>query len=106
MLIRSEYDIQFHLSIPTPMVAMLHLHPGLESALRAGNELKIEHIDRETKTDIAASEYHDVVGNRCTRFMTPAGTLKLSAPSIVAIDALRDRINAYAMQDQVEDLPP
>jgi hypothetical protein len=48
MLIKSEYDIQFHLPIPTPMVAMLHLHPTLEPAVRAGNELKVEHIDRDT----------------------------------------------------------
>jgi len=46
MLIKSEYDIQFHLAMPTPMVAMLHLHPSLEPAVRSGNQLKVEHIDR------------------------------------------------------------
>ena len=39
--------------MPTPMMAMLHLHPSLEPQVRAGNELKVEHIDRETKTDVA-----------------------------------------------------
>ena len=64
--------------MPTPMVAMLHLHPSLEPAVRTGNELKVEHIDRDTKTDVATSEYHDVFGNRCTRFTTPAGAIRLS----------------------------
>ena len=35
MLIKSEYDIQFHLTMPTPMMAMLHLHPSLEPQVRA-----------------------------------------------------------------------
>src|ERR1700722_14690341 len=105
MLIKSEYDIQFHLPIPTPMVAMLHLHPSLEPAVREGNELKIEHIDRETKRDIAASEYRDTFGNRCTRFSTPAGAIRLSGTSVVEIKGLPDPINAYAGQVPVEDLP-
>ncbi len=101
MLIKTEYDIQFHLPIPTPMVAMLHLHPSLEPAVREGNELKIEHIDRETKRDIAASEYRDTFGNRCTRFMTPAGAIRLSGTSVVEIKVLPDPINAYARQVSV-----
>jgi transglutaminase-like putative cysteine protease len=105
MLIKNEYDIQFHLSMPTPMVAMLHLHPTLEPAVREGNELKIEHIDRERTTDIAASEYHDVFGNRCTRFMTPEGAIRLSGHSVVEMEELADPINAYAGQVPVQDLP-
>jgi transglutaminase-like putative cysteine protease len=105
MLIKTEYDIQFHLPTPTPMVAMLHLHPSLEPAVREGNELKIEHVDRETKIDIAASEYRDTFGNRCTRFSTPAGAIRLSGTSVVQIEGLPDPINAYARQVRVEDLP-
>ncbi len=105
MLIKTEYDIQFHLSMPTPMLAMLHLHPTLEAAVRDGNELKIEHIDREAKADIAATEYRDVFGNRCTRFMTPAGAVRLSGSSIIEMEALADPIDAYAQQSPVESLP-
>ena len=105
MLIKSEYDIQFYLPVPTPMVAMLHLHPSLEPQVRAGNELKIEHIDREKTTVVAASEYHDVYGNRCTRFVTPVGAVRLSGMSIVESEGLADPINAYAQQAAIEDLP-
>src|SRR5271168_1816352 len=108
MLVKSEYDIQFHLPMPTPMVAMLHLHPSLEGQVRAGNELKvehIEHIDRETKTDVPVSEYRDVFGNRCTRFMTAAGAVRLSGMSVVEMEGLADPIHANAQQAAVEDLP-
>ncbi len=105
MLIKSEYDIQFHLQMPTPMVAMLHVHPSLEPRVRSGNALKVEHIDRDTKSDVAMSEFHDVFGNRCTRFMTPAGAIRLSGMSVVEMEALADPIHAYAQQARVEDLP-
>jgi len=45
MLIKSEFDIQFHFAHPTAMVAMLHLHPPLERYVRSGNVLVIEHLD-------------------------------------------------------------
>jgi transglutaminase-like putative cysteine protease len=114
MLVKSEYDIQFHLAMPTPMVAMLHLHPSLEGQVRAGNELKVERIelpehlnpvDRETKTDVPVLEYRDVFGNRCTRFVAPAGAIRLSGMSVVEMEGLADSIHAYAQQAAVEDLP-
>jgi transglutaminase-like putative cysteine protease len=67
--------------------------------------LKIEHIDRDTKTDVAASEYHDVFGNRCTRFVTPEGAIRLSGMSVVEMAEMADPINAYAQQAPVEVLP-
>jgi transglutaminase-like putative cysteine protease len=105
MLIKSEYDIQFQLFVPTPMVALLHLHPSLEPRVKAGNRLMVEHIDHDTKTDVGASEYHDVFGNRCTRFTAPAGAIRLSGQSVVEVEALEDPINAYAQQAPVEGLP-
>src|ERR1700734_4273452 len=105
MFIKNEYDIQFHLPIPTPMVAMLHLHPSLEPQVRNGNELRVEHIDRDTRTDMATSEFRDVFGNRCTRFMTPTGAIHLSGSSVVEMEELTDPINVYAQQSPVEDLP-
>jgi transglutaminase-like putative cysteine protease len=106
MLIKSEYDIQFNLSMPTPMMAMLHLHPSLESQVRVGNELKVEHIDNDTKTAVSVLEYRDCFGNRCTRFVAPTGAIRLSGSSVVEMEGLPDPIHAYAQQAAVEDLPP
>ncbi len=98
MLIKNEHDIQFHLSLPTPMVAMLHLHPSLEQQVRCGNELKAQHIDRETATDVTVSEFEDVFGNRCTRLTAPAGEIRLSGSSLVEIEGMADPIHADAQQ--------
>jgi len=105
MLIKTEYDIQFQIPTPTSIVAMLQLHPTLEPVVREGNVLKIVHIGRETKANISPAEYRDTFGNRCTRFMTPAGAIWLSGASVVEMEGLADPINAYAQQVPVEDLP-
>jgi transglutaminase-like putative cysteine protease len=77
----------------------------LEPLVRTGNKLKVEYIEGETKANVAVSEYRDVFGNRCTRFTTPAGTIRLSGMSVVEMKELSDPINAYAQQAPVEDLP-
>lgn len=105
MLIKTEFDIQFNLPASTPMLAMLHLHPSLEPQVRAGNELKIEHIDREIRTDVASSEYHDLFGNRCSRFVAPTGAIRLSGMSVIELDGLADPVNANARQAPVDELP-
>jgi transglutaminase-like putative cysteine protease len=109
MLIKSEFDIHFQLSVPTPMVALLHLHPSLEARVRSGNTLEIEHIDRgggsAVQTHVAATEYHDSFGNRCTRFVAPAGIVQLSGASVVEVEGVTDPICTEAQQAHVEDLP-
>jgi transglutaminase-like putative cysteine protease len=112
MLIQSEFDIQFRLSHPTAMIALLHLHPSLNAAVQSGNELHIEKIaepwysaDPFTPETIPSVEYHDSFGNRCTRFVAPAGTLRLKAATVTLDDGLPDEIAADAQQAHIEDLP-
>jgi transglutaminase-like putative cysteine protease len=109
MLIKSEFDIHFQLSVPTPMVALLHLHPSLESRVRSGNTLEVEHIDRgggrTVQTPVGTTEYWDSFGNRCTRFMAPAGIVQLSGASVVEVEGVTDPICTEAQQANVEDLP-
>ena len=113
MLLQSEFDIQFRLSHPTAMVALLHLHPSLEPTVQSGNVLAVEKVLNpdpgevlEAPEAVPYSEYVDTFGNRCTRFVAPAGTLRLSAKVITLDDGLPDQIAAYAGQALVEDLPP
>ena len=105
MLIQSEFDIQFHLPVPAPMVALLHLHPSVERQVKSGNRLKVEHIDGDAVTQVAASEYHDVFGNRCTRVTMPAGAVRLSGRNVVEIEGLEDPVNAHSLQAPIEELP-
>jgi transglutaminase-like putative cysteine protease len=105
MLIRSEYDIQFHLSAPLTVVAMLRLHPSLEDSFREGESLSIEQIDLDSNREIEGHEYVDSFGNRCTRFSAPAGALRLAGSSLVEMQDIPDAQGFDAIQHLVEDLP-
>jgi transglutaminase-like putative cysteine protease len=112
MLIRSEFDIRFQVPAPAAMVAVLHLHPSIESRLRTGNELLIERLTTDvpdstdySRTIVPYSEYFDSFGNRCARFIARAGHLRLSNTSVIDADPEPDRIYAYAPQAPIENLP-
>jgi transglutaminase-like putative cysteine protease len=105
MLIRSEYDIQFHLPAPLTVVAMLRLHPSLDGAMREGESLTIEHVDLNTKRELEGHEYVDSYGNRCTRFSAPSGALRLAGSSLVEMEPRPDEICVEAVQHPVADLP-
>jgi transglutaminase-like putative cysteine protease len=105
MLIQSEFDIQFHLPGETPMVALLHLHPSLNAALRSSDDLVVEHIDANHTTSILPENYTDSFGNRCARFHAPAGALRLSGNTIIEAPETPDPQPFGAEQHHVEDLP-
>jgi len=105
MLIRSEYDIQFHLPAPLTVVAMLRLHPSLDPAHKEGESLTIEHINLDTKREIEGHDYVDSFGNRCTRFSAPSGALRLAGGSLVDVAPNPDEVATDAVQNPVEGLP-
>jgi transglutaminase-like putative cysteine protease len=105
MLIRSEYDIQFHLPAPLTVVAMLRLHPSLDSAHSQGEALTIEHVDLESKRELEGHEYIDSFGNRCQRFSALSGALRLAGSSLVQVEARPDEICTEAVQHPVGELP-
>lgn len=109
MLIKSEYDIQFHLPQPTPMVAMLHVHPSIEPQLSTPDNLKVEHIvaatEREGTIQLAVEEYIDSFGNRCSRFLAPAGAIRLTGTNILNAPEMPDLQGFGLPQTPVEQLP-
>lgn len=105
MLIRSEYDIQFHLPAPLTMIAMLRLHPSLDASLQHMESLKVEHIGPETKWELPIRTYLDGFGNRCQRFSAPEGVLKLTGNSLVLVDENAHETGEQAHQHPVEELP-
>ncbi len=102
MLVRTEFDIQFYLQWKTPMIAMLHLHPPLEGKVRSGNELR---ITGDYGTKVPSTEYLDVFGNRCTRYLAPAGWLTLMGEAVVEVPDTADEAAVGAQQSAIEDLP-
>ena len=105
MLAFNEFDIQFQMAHPTAMIAMLHLHPSLEPRVRSGNELIVEHLDDGTTTPVSTQLYVDTFGNRCTRFVAPAGRLRLLGASTVEVPDVADQIAADAPQAPIDQLP-
>jgi transglutaminase-like putative cysteine protease len=83
---------------------MLRLHPSVLPLLRGEEELKIEHIDRDSTATIEAEEFFDCFGNRCSRFVAPEGAIRLCGRNVVEDDGETDPTGADARQDPVEEL--
>src|SRR6266702_2702428 len=109
MLIKSEFVIQIQVPQRAAMVAMLHLHPSLERYVRSGNVLVIEHLQSGADPGygelIGTQDYRDSFGNRCSRFVAPAGRLRLSGTSTIDVDGMPDPPNVGAQQAPIEELP-
>ena len=98
MLIRLGYDIQFDIPAPVPMVVMLNVHPTRNADLREPDELRL--------TPAAPVDmYRDSFGNICTRFVAPAGQLRLYNSTLIEDSGEPDQVNPAALQAPVQDLP-
>ena len=98
MLIRVGYDIIFEHPAPTPIIAMLYLHPSRHQTIRLGEYLLVE-------PSVQVSEYSDVFGNRCGRLIAPAGQVRLWNDAVVEDDGLPDRQSPGAEQHEIYALP-
>ncbi len=105
MLIRNEFVIEFQLPQSAAMIGLLRLHPSLDSRVMFPEQLLVEEVAGETTKTIAVNEYLDSFGNRCSRFLAPAGKLRLSGESLVITEATIDPICISAKQHPVEELP-
>jgi transglutaminase-like putative cysteine protease len=98
MLIRLAYDIQFDIPAPVAMVALLNVHPSRANDLLEPDELHAE-------PNIPVTSYIDSFGNRCARFVAPAGQLHLSGSTLIRDSGYPDTLNITARQADVGDLP-
>ncbi|NBW07136.1 MAG: transglutaminase family protein [Caulobacteraceae bacterium] len=98
MLIRVGYDIRFETDRPTPMLALLSLHPSRHHDLRTPHRIV-------ASPDVPMFEYADSFGNVVSRFTLPVGGLDLSCDFVVEDSGQPDPVIADAIQHPVEDLP-
>src|SRR5579871_5766419 len=98
MMLRLGYDIRFEISSPVAMVALLNVHPSRVADLRAPDELGVE---PETHID----SFIDSFGNRCTRFVAPRGTLRLSNATLLEDPGFTDQVKYDARELPVQELP-
>ncbi len=106
MRIASEFDIQFQLLKPTPMVALLELHSSFDPHVVRPEEIVIEHSDAGLLTPVTPGRYLDCFGNRCLRFVAPAGAIRLAGNSLLEVAGWPDEIRTEALQAPVDQLPP
>jgi transglutaminase-like putative cysteine protease len=98
MLIRIGFDIQFDLPAEAAMIAMISVHPTREWDLVESEEAVVE-------PKIKMDTYEDGFGNRCTRFVAPAGPLRLSSSALIRDSGWPDEANEAAHQTPVGALP-
>ncbi|MEO7277035.1 MAG: transglutaminase family protein [Sphingomicrobium sp.] len=98
MLIRAGYEIRFTTRQPTPMIALLSVHPSRAGDLVAGP-------DWATDPAIPTSEYLDGFGNIVTRFVLPEGETTLSNDFTIRDSGDPDRMVPGAAQHPVDELP-
>jgi transglutaminase-like putative cysteine protease len=127
--IKSEYDIQFHIPSPTPMVALLHLHPSLDPVLTTPDYLRVEHAPHQlfdafgnpavppkivgggpsqplpNAVELPVELYLDSFGNRCSRFLAPTGLIRLSGTTTITASDSPDPQGFGIPQTNVENLP-
>ena len=98
MFIQLGYDIEFWVPAPVAMVAMLSVHPSRVADLCAPDELGIT-------PEVAVSSYMDHFGNRCTRFVAPQGTLRLTGSPLIEDPGTLDPVAPDARERPVGELP-
>jgi transglutaminase-like putative cysteine protease len=98
MLIRLGYDIGFNTLAPVTIVAMVHVHPSRERDLLEPDELKLDPW-------VPITSYIDTFGNRCSRFVAPAGFIRLSGSTLIEDSGLEDPSFLAATEHPVSELP-
>ncbi len=98
MLIRLGYDMTFEAQMDVAMVAVLNVYQSRNPDLREPDFLR---IDPPVKVDL----YHDAFGNQCSRFVVPAGTVRLHNSTLIQDSGLADPVAPDTPEVDVSDLP-
>jgi transglutaminase-like putative cysteine protease len=91
MLIRAGFDIEFDAPVPTPMLALLNIHPSRNRDLRTCQRI-------EASPSVPIYDFVDSHGNVCSRLTVPAGGVALRADFLIA--------DSGAVDVRAPDVPP
>ncbi len=98
MHLRLGYDLRFDLPSPVALVALLHVHPFVQSNLLLPDTLR-------TEPALPVREYTDSFGNRCSRIHAPAGLLRLHNITEIIAPDFGDEAGVDAPEIPVQELP-
>ncbi len=99
MQIRLGYDMRFDIPSPVTMVAMLHVYPPRAVDLLEPDVMQIT-------PNIPVEHYLDDFGNKCSRFLAPAGELKLYGSTLINDSGEPDAVDYSAQEVPPNQLPP
>ncbi|NJC34001.1 transglutaminase-like putative cysteine protease [Sphingomonas jejuensis] len=98
MLIRAGYNIRLETAQPTPLLALLSVHPSRNKDLVT--------LHRITATpDVPMYNYVDGFGNICTRLTVPEGGVTLDCDFVIRDTGAADIYAPDAPQLPIEQLP-
>jgi transglutaminase-like putative cysteine protease len=98
MLIRAGYDITLVTPAPTPMLALLSVHPSRMKDLRSPHRLLAD-------PDVPMYDFADSFGNICTRDTVPEGGIRLRCDFTIEDSGVQDLCAPDAPQMPIETLP-
>jgi len=98
MHIRLGFDIELELAGPTTVVTVLNVHPSRQKDLLEPDKIRISPA-------VTAHEYIDTFGNRCSRFLAPRGSLRLTNSTLIVDSGEPDPIPYDAVQHPVAGEP-
>ena len=92
------FELVYDCPQPTPMILTLNVHDSRFSDMLKPDALIVS-------PSAPMKSYRDGFGNWCTRIVAPQGETHLRADSIVRDPGTPDRIEQWAWQHEVHDLP-
>ena len=98
MKIRAGFEISYDCVQPTPMIAMLNVHPSRTQDLVTPDLLRLE-------PEIPTNSYEDGFGNICHVIHAPKGRLTMSADFLIRDNGEPDEVARDAEQYALEKLP-
>jgi len=96
--LRLGYEFVYTFPQPVPMILMVTVHYS-----RASDMIVPDHLTSEPVVNVTT--FRDGFGNLCSRFLAPAGRIRIMSSAIVKDNGLPDVVFPYALQCTVQDLP-
>jgi len=98
MQIRLGYELLYRFEQPTPMILVLGVHYSRVSDLIRPDHMMIT-------PSVPITGYRDPFGNWCSRIVTPAGQLRVTADALIRDSGVPEPAAPWAQQHPVGSLP-
>ncbi len=95
---RAGYELQYEFPNPTPVIAMLNVHFTRVAELQNPDHVLVN-------PSVYLTGYRDGFGNWCSRFLAPAGHVRITSDFVIRDNGLPEVTPVNLRQIPVESLP-